>query len=424
MIEKIVFICLLAVVVWSPLPFGSVEGWSNGLLQVSSIILFIVLSINAIWKEQRLKFSFIQIPILLVIVQGIIQYFFTSLDPYQTKLALFSWLSMGLFFALGVNTIDRNRLKILINALIILGLVVSALAILQHLTANNRIYWFREVPSATPFGAFVNRNHYAGFMEMLVPLPIAILFTEKLEEKWKNFYFASAFIMTASLVLSASRAGLLALVIELILLAFVFKLTRKKVRLNIFKLKNLSILVGVLVVFLLLAKFTGTDSIISRFIDVPVSSQNNDALSRTSIWLNSLKLFSDYPFLGVGLGAYPSIYTKYDFSDGYLRLEQAHNDYLQILTDQGILGGIYLISFLVLFFKYSFENMSSYKTSKQRVYYQIGAFIGCFGILVHSFFDFNLQIPSNALLFVMLCVCATGKFSRNQTGASDITSKA
>lgn len=102
------------------------------------------------------------------------------------------------------------------------------------------------------------------------------------------------------------------------------------------------------------------------------------------------------------------------WSNGYLRVEQAHNDYLQVLTDLGVLGGIYMLGFLFLFFKYSLKTIFS-NESKNKSYtnYKIAAFVGCCAIFIHSFFDFNLQIPSNAFLFLVLCLCSTLQFSEN-----------
>jgi len=87
------------------------------------------------------------------------------------------------------------------------------------------------------------------------------------------------------------------------------------------------------------------------------------------------------------------------------RLEQAHNDYLQILADTGIVGGLLGLSFLVLLFGKGFARRSS--SDKFRRGVATGALAGCFAVLVHSAFDFTLHTTANALLFLVLAAMAT-----------------
>jgi len=116
-------------------------------------------------------------------------------------------------------------------------------------------------------------------------------------------------------------------------------------------------------------------------------------------------IIKTHPILGIGLGAFPVVYTRYDSRNGLYRLEQAHNDYLQVLSDGGIVGGVLGLLFVVLLFRMGFARRESRDDFRSGV--AIGALAGCFAVLVHSFFDFTLHTTSNALLFLVLAALAT-----------------
>jgi O-antigen ligase len=112
-----------------------------------------------------------------------------------------------------------------------------------------------------------------------------------------------------------------------------------------------------------------------------------------------------HPFLGTGLGAFGVIYTRFDTRNGLLRLEQAHNDYLQILSDGGIVGALLALAFVVILFSRAFYRMRTRDPFRRGV--ALASLGGCFAVLVHSFFDFTLHTTANALLFLVLAALAT-----------------
>jgi O-antigen ligase len=116
-------------------------------------------------------------------------------------------------------------------------------------------------------------------------------------------------------------------------------------------------------------------------------------------------MVKDHPLLGVGLGAFQFAYTRYDQSTGAQRVEQSHNDYLQILADAGLIGGVLMLVFVVLLFAKGFSAMGTHDRKKRAIV--MGALAGCFAIAVHSFVEFNLQVTSNAQLFLALAALAT-----------------
>ena len=109
--------------------------------------------------------------------------------------------------------------------------------------------------------------------------------------------------------------------------------------------------------------------------------------------------------VGTGLGAFGVVYTQYDSRNGLFRLEQAHNDYLQILSDGGVIGAALALGFVIIFFRRAFVRMKSQDKFRRGI--ALAAVGGCFAVLIHSFFDFTLHTTSNAFLFLVLAALAT-----------------
>src|SRR5262249_32078106 len=118
------------------------------------------------------------------------------------------------------------------------------------------------------------------------------------------------------------------------------------------------------------------------------------------IWSDTGSMIQAHPVLGVGLGAYKTAYPLYGRGDGSLLIDYTHNDYLQLIADCGIVGGTIALAFLVILFRTISRCVDAANPVSRAV--SLGCAGGIFAILVHSLFDFNLQIPSNALLFLIL----------------------
>ena len=147
----------------------------------------------------------------------------------------------------------------------------------------------------------------------------------------------------------------------------------------------------------------GGESALSRFAGT-VNSED-PTTGRAHFWNVTLDIIKANPIVGAGLGAFPSVYPRYDSRNGAFRLEQVHNDYLQILSDGGVVGAILGLIFVVLLFRMGFARRESRDEYRSGV--ALGALAGCFAVLVHSFFDFTLHTTANALLFLVLAALAT-----------------
>jgi O-antigen ligase len=280
---------------------------------------------------------------------------------------------------------------------------VSIFAILQHLTFNGKLYWFRDMRyGGIPFGPYVNRNHFAGFVELIIPLALVPLVMGKVRrERW--FAVAIfALLPIAALFLSASRGGIVSFSAEIGVLVLLMFLRRTGGR---------HVLAGGMVLLLafMLVSWLGVRQILERFssmqsLEVTVGKR---AAMRHDAW----HIFLDHRWTGTGLGTLPLVFPAYEtLYDGKI-VNHAHNDYLEMLADTGIVGGLCCAWFLGVLFFYSLNQLLVSDKSFAAALHLSGL-VACCGFLVHSLVDFNLHMPGNALLFVLMAHLATAQIPK------------
>ena len=160
---------------------------------------------------------------------------------------------------------------------------------------------------------------------------------------------------------------------------------------------------GVLALLLGGVLLLGGESGLARLVGTVNS--DDPTTGRTHFWAVTMQIIAERPLLGAGLGAYSLAYTRYDTRGGMYRIEQAHNDYLQLLSDTGVVGGIFGLLFIVALYRIGLRRLRSADVYRRGV--ALGALAGCTGAFVHSIFEFSLHTTSNALLFLVLAALAT-----------------
>ncbi len=331
-----------------------------------------------------------------------------SLEPYATRFFVARLVVYLVFFAaclVFINT--EQRIKKAVLLVIIFGSIMAFAGILQRIANTNGIYGLRATPQSIPFGPFVNQHHFAAFMEMTGGLAIALLIGSKAGRDKRLLLAIAIVLMSTSIVLTSSRGGLLGFA-GVIALAFVLnKIGGGKATTSQPRRKLILAVTGlafVLVTFGVVLFIGGNESL---FRGVSFASAQTDISSgRSHIWPIAVKIFLSHPVVGVGFDAFGVAFTRYDTWNGTFRVEQAHNDYLQTLADAGVLGFICVASYIWFLFKRGFAVITGIGSEFRRCA-AIGSLAGCFGILIHSFFDFPLRTPSNTFFFLLLSAVAT-----------------
>jgi len=267
------------------------------------------------------------------------------------------------------------------------------------------------MPQSQAFGPFINRHHFAGYMELALAVPLGLLFSGSVEKEKRFIYLFAAVLMGVALIITNSRGGIISLGAEILFLVATLGLgSRHKKRASAKKIPRIKsaatkagLALALIVALLGGVVLLGGEEALTRV----VGSVNTDdpTTGRAHFWSVTADIIKTHPIIGTGLGAFAVVYTGYDSRNGLYRLEQAHNDYLQVLSDGGIVGAAIGLFFLVSLFRMGFARRESHDDFRRGV--ATGALAGCFAVLVHSFFDFTLHTPSNALLFLILAALAT-----------------
>ena len=316
----------------------------------------------------------------------------------------FVFLAAALTF---INT--ERRLKKIVFIIIIFGSLMAFFGILQRLANIDAIYGLRTASQAIPFASFVNQHHFAAFMEMTGGIVFGFLFGSAMGRDKKILFAIAAIVMGVAVVLTGSRGGLLSFVgsLAFVLTANYFARKRDTEGEGAGQIMRLVAIiaagVGGLIVVVGIVLLIGGDTSLIR--SVGLSGGEDLTSGRSHFWSVALKVFIDHPLLGVGFDAFGVAFPKYDSWSGAFRIEQAHNDYLQSLTDAGIAGFACVAAFIYLLFRKGFSVIAGLHDGFRRSA-AMGALAGCFGILIHSFFDFPLRTPSNAFFFLLLVAIA------------------
>jgi O-antigen ligase len=281
-----------------------------------------------------------------------------------------------------------------VTVITVFGFIFAFFAILQGILSPTKIFGIYERQFATPYGTFVNRHNFAAYMEMALALPLAMVMAGGVRRDMRLLFLTAVSLMAVALVLSGSRGGLVALLAELIVLALMTARTSGR-RSFVLKLALAAVLVAAVVGG---AIFVGGESSLTRIAET--ASSKDVTTSRTQIWATTLLVIAGNLPFGTGLGALGVAYTPVDKMSGLERVEQAHNDYLQVVSDAGIVGLIIGGVFLYLLIRTAVRNIRRQNDLRRSV--SIGAAAGIFAILVHSIFDFVLHTTAVSVLFLVL----------------------
>jgi O-antigen ligase len=242
-------------------------------------------------------------------------------------------------------------------------------------------------------GTYGNHNHLAGFLEMVIPLLLALFLTRTRKGLTMVLLIGTAIFLVVGHILTLSRGGWFSLGMALTFMFLILMFLKQ------FKRKKLLVLLFSSCLLLILFVFSGTDlfeRVLSFADDETVLGMNG----RVMVWQGTLEMIKSHLLLGSGPGTYATIFPQFQPPGSTARFYEAHNDYLHFLAELGIVFLPLLCWWLFCLFRAGRKKLQS--TSRQTWGLALGAMAGIVAILFHSFVDFNLLIPANALLFTVL----------------------
>ena len=462
--KKIIEYGILGLIVFSPLPAASVHEWSILVFQLTVLVMIAayilmrekpqnneLLSYSLKWPKYLffaffafLLFQILPLPKFLVKLLSPSTYVFHEL--FSTNFPNIKFMSISLipshtireglellsYFLLGfliIKTVTRQQqIKRIFYILVSVGVFEAFYGFYELYSKNPRILFYEKIyglDSVT--GTFVNRNHFSGYLEMIIPLTIGLIlartdFFSLADLKWrekvlrlskKGFYSSlllsfGIIMMSLAIIFSKSRSGVFLLVFTFILFSgsTVIFIDRKK-----HHRKRMKTFFKVMfLIIILFSLYTGIDAVVERFALDKVLHEN-----RPLYWSNTAYIVGNYPFLGSGLGTFASVYPAYEKALTSAHLSHAHNDYLEYLSELGVVGLLLLFGGILFILVNSFLIWRVRRRPEVKGL-ALGGIVAVTCLLIHSITDFNLHIPANMLLFtvVLVLTMVTAFYKRNE----------
>lgn len=410
--NKIAFAMLCTLVVLTVIPYGTVHPPIIAIFYLFTAITVVVAAVDGILNGSvRLSLSLFQLPLLLAVIFAAVQVIpfgavadisglgavpsTISKDPYWTMVFALHVLALGTVLSLALASLNSARRIQKVTVLItVFGFAFAFFAIIQSFLSPAKIYGVYEAAFAKPFGTFVNRHNFAAYMEMAIAIPLGLLLQGSVKKDKRLLYATTVVLMAVALLMSGSRGGLVALGAQVVVLLLFMrgKLMRGRVWLKA--------VLGLVLVSVIVAgaALIGGETSMSRISET--AGSEDFSTKRTLIWGVTMDVIKSNLPLGAGFGAFGVAYTQSDSQNGLERVEQSHNDYLQLLADAGLVGALIGIIFLIALVR-SVRNIAKIENVFRRGV-AVGALTGVFGVLVHSLFDFVLHTTAVTVLFLML----------------------
>ena len=397
-LDWVVVLSLCGLLFFAILAFGAVDEWSTFTLEAGSVALFLLWGAKALISgEVNLSPNPLYLPALvffgLIVLQIVLR---RSAYGYVTKYEALKYVSYGIVLLIAAECIcDENARKIFALVIVAFGALYAFFALAQELTSNGKIFWIHAPRfHGSIYGSYVNHDHFAGLMEMLTPIPLVLTMGRIFRGGIRALVGFCTVLMATTIFLSGSRAGMLAFVLETALFAALTYAQRRNPRVAVGSFAVCMLILGFLV-------FLGKGHILGRLGDLGPGI-------RLNITKDCLRMFTHRPLLGWGLGTFPTVYPGYRSFYTNLFVNEAHNDYAQLLVETGLIGFALMVWFVIGLYRHGLPRSRRWEFRWDGAL-SLAALLGCTGILFHSFVDFNLQIPANAALFYVLCALAASE---------------
>jgi len=349
-----------------------------------------------------------------------------SIDPSATWRGIVFVAALSVFFLGLVRGLNRRQTEQIVMGIIVFSGGLALLALVQRAVSPGSIYG-RVAPGA--FGPFANRNHFAGWMLMALPLALGHVasrssralrgatagWRERLV--WLSSKSASQVIliclatltMSLALVMTLSRSGIFAFAITLAATAWLL------IRRQTTPQRRLAV-ASITLFGLLSIGWVGVDRVVQKFAAADEMRPGN----RLAIWRDALGVIRRFPVAGAGMNTYDTAMLEYETIEVDSKAEEAHNDYLQLVAEGGLLVAGATTALVIILARDMRRRFREDANDRMATWIRAGAAIGLLAIGLQEFVEFSLQLPGNAALFVVLFAIAIRKEKRHSAVPSPV----
>lgn len=439
-----IFYALVLVMVLVAVPYGGTPPWWQGLFQC---LVFFLASLAVVerWLNKRYATEPVTslgtlptnlfIPLLAIIIYAVVQtipwrgtvagvnvQWTLSWDALGTKMFIVQLCALIAFGMLIVRyTARERRLPFVVDTIVAIGFVSAVFGLVRQLTQQHPGFGLPQLKPGFGYAQFINSNHFAFLMEMVLGLVLGIVVKSGVSGRRRLIFLLAALVMWVAVVRVNSRGGIVSMLSQVVLLGVLAVSNRNSMtgRPAISPAKrwalNASLILVLLAGALITVLFVGGDPLAGRIETLSVELNQRTAQTytlRQNIWQATWALIKDHPIGGVGFGGYWIAIPQYHEASGETAPQQAHNDYLELMASGGIIAVALAMWFVIALVRLARGAVATPDTSRRAI--ALGAIVGILTVSIHSFVDFGLHVPINAVIFTALVALVS--IAARQTG--------
>jgi len=381
---------MLLLLLYMPVVRGTVRIWSAVPFLITVFFLTFLWFYKVNNSTVNPRNTVLDKPIAAFIFLAVVSAVF-SIYKYVSVSALLLLAGYASLYYLIANNYTRRFRKYLISIIICLGIGLSVYGLLQYFNVLDHTWWR---PNYMLASTYVNHNHFAGYLELVIPVTIGVLIRYMSKRSLRFILTLGILIMGTAFVFSQSRGAWICLTFSLFVMNIL--LIRKKI------LNKKSIIVFALIFSAIFTYIYFNEGFVSERLETMVDLTGEEASmsTRIAIWRGTLDMISSRPFIGTGIGTFLWGFPRFKpESINYIRPRFAHNDYLHMASEMGVLAPVIMLWFLWLIIGKGLKKKSHPVI--------IGCSIGMLSLTLHGFVDFNFHIPANMALFVIYAAIVT-----------------
>ena len=392
-----------ATLIFAPFARGSVEDWAISIFLMATLTAASASLISRCisWEWQWIKTP-LDGPMLSLIILSILSSIF-SVHRHSSFWALSLLGGYILFFYLSLTFFQfRTYLRNTQYAVIVIASMLSIFGFIK-MFGLNPFSFYEYTNSHQLSSTYVNPNHFAGYIEMALPLLVGTLMVGYRKELLFPMILAALLLMSA-LAFTLSRGSWISLFCGMMYIGTVFLVHQRMNKRMILMFFGITVMICILI---LLLSTTLTQRFLSLFEHI------TNVGGRIIVWRGVVDMIKDYPLLGTGPGTFPFIFSQYQpLGTGTLLYREAHNDYLHFISEIGLFLIPIMAWMVLVLFRHGFQKMKNPSRLIRGI--TAGAMAGIVSMLVHSIVDFNLHIPANAILFTILVAIVVAPISEHR----------
>jgi O-antigen ligase len=400
--ERGILGAVVLIVLWGPLAFGGIPAPAFLVIQGLTILALGLWAVR-LWVQQsfRLLWPPICWAVFIFVLYALVRCRLVQIEYIARQELIQVIVYASLFFIIINNFHRRESATIIILCLIVLGLLLSWDAVFQFATKYPRVWGFPRRFMERASGTYINANHLAGFLGMMVPLALSYMLMSRFTPTMKVLFAYCALAMLAGIGITLSRGGILATSATLLVFFLVLLFQRG------YWLPALGVLAAL--VALGIAFEAEFESVQKRFEFTFKSGHLEDI--RVDYWPAAIHIFEDHPLWGGGPGHFDSEFARYRPPIAQIRPVYAHNDYLNTLAEWGVTGMAIIAAACALLYYGALKTWPALRQAdleagaaqkSDRSAFLMGACMGLLALLFHSVVDFNMHVPANAAIAVTL----------------------